>query len=215
MQKGDMIMNVLAIGAHFDDIELGCSGSLKKHTEKGDKVILYVATKSGFSAPNKEAVRSDAEAMAEGEAAAKLIGGQLICGGFETLKLEFEDTLNAQLVQLIEREQIDLIYTHDKNDVHHDHIALAKASLHSGRHVPRILTYHSNWYQSDVRFTPDFYQDITDTWDTKEAVIKAHRSEYERVGDAWVDYFYKEAQNNGFVCGVKLAEGFRCIKWLA
>ena len=208
-------MNVLAIGAHFDDIELGCSGSLRKHVESGDKVIIYVATKSGFVSPGQVTVRSNEEAMSEGEAAAALIGGSLICGGFETLHLEFEDELNAQLVQLIEKEKIDLIYTHYKDDVHHDHMALAKASLHAGRHVPRILTYHSNWYQSDVRFTPDFYQDITDTWETKEAVIKAHKSEYERVGDIWVNYFRKEAENNGFICGVKLAEGFRCVKWLA
>ena len=208
-------MNVLAIGAHFDDIELGCSGSLRKHVENGDKVVIYVATKSGYSSPGRGTVRSNEEALSEGEKAAELIGGRLVCGGFETLHLEFEDQLNAQLVQLIEQEKIDLIYTHFKDDVHHDHAALAKASLHAGRHVPRILMYHSNWYQSDVRFTPDFYQDITTTWETKEAVIKAHKSEYERTGGVWVDYFYQEAENNGFICGVKLAEGFRCVKWLA
>lgn len=208
-------MNVLAIGAHFDDIELGCSGSLRKHVENGDKVVIYVATKSGYSGPGRGTVRSNEEALSEGEKAAELIGGRLVCGGFETLHLEFEDELNAQLVQLIEQEKIDLIYTHFKDDVHHDHAALAKASLHAGRHVPRILMYHSNWYQSDVRFTPDFYQDITTTWETKETVIKAHKSEYERTGGVWVDYFYQEAENNGFICGVKLAEGFRCVKWLA
>ncbi len=208
-------MNVLAIGAHFDDIELGCSGSLRKHVEDGDKVVIYVATRSGYSGPDQKTVRSNEEAMAEGEAAAALIGGKLICGGFETLHLEFEDALNLQLVQLIGQEKIDLIYTHYKDDVHHDHGALAKASLHAGRHVPRILMYHSNWYQSDVRFTPDFYKDITDTWSVKEAVIRAHRSEYERTGGAWIDYFYKEAKNNGFICGTELAEGFRCVKWLA
>lgn len=207
-------MNVLAIGAHFDDIELGCSGSLKKHVERGDNVIIYVATTSGFINPDQATVRSDETAMEEGERAAALIGGRLICGGFETLRLEFEDSLNVQLVHLIEREKIDLIYTHDKDDVHHDHSALAKASLHAGRHVPRILMYRSNWYQSDIPFTPDFYQDITDTWETKEAAIRAHRSEYERVGDKWIDYFRRDAQKNGYACGVGLAEGFCCVKWL-
>ncbi len=209
-----MSRNILAIGAHFDDIELGCSGSLRKHVENGDHVVLYVATNSGFVSPEKVTVRSDEEAAAEGRKAAELIGGELVCGGFETLKLEFEDDLNAQLVQLIEKEKIDTIYTHYREDVHHDHAALSRASFHAGRHVPRILTYHSNWYQADVRFTPDFYVDITDTWKTKEAVIRAHQSEYERVGDQWLDYFRKDAENNGYLCGVKLAEGFRCAKWL-
>ena len=193
-------MNVLAIGAHFDDIELGCSGSLKKHVEKGDKVILYVATSSGFFSPDHVRVRSDEIAMEEGMTAAELIGAELMCGCFETLHLEFEDELNAQLVSIIEKEKIDLIYTHHKDDVHHDHAALAKASFHAGRHVPRILAYHSNWYQSDMRFSPDFYVDITDTWETKEAVIKAHKSEYERVGNAWIDYFRSEERRVGKEC---------------
>lgn len=207
-------MNVLAIGAHFDDIELGCSGSLVKHVEKGDKVILFVATNSGFVSPDKKIVREEEKAMEEGRTAAALIGGELVCGGFETLRLEFEDDLNAMLVKLVEKERIDMIYTHYAGDVHHDHIALARASLHAGRHVPKILSYHSNWYLSECPFSPDFYVDITDTWEKKAEVIKAHKSEYERAGDKWLAYFKNEAINNGYACGVKLAEGFSCIKWL-
>ena len=176
----------------------------------------YDAFLQTFGQDRYQALRLNAlKRNAEGKTAAELIGGNLICGGFETLKLEFEDELNSQLVHLIEQEKVDLIYTHYKGDVHHDHLALAKASLHAGRHVPRILTYHSNWYQSDESFAPDFYVDITDTWSKKEEVIKAHKSEYARVGDAWIDYFKKEAINYGFASGVGLAEGFRCVKWLA
>lgn len=42
-------MNILAIGAHFDDVELGCGGALAKHTSSGDQVTVYVATKSGYA----------------------------------------------------------------------------------------------------------------------------------------------------------------------
>ena len=41
-------MNVLAIGAHFDDIELGCGGSVAAHVQNNDSVFAYVATKSGY-----------------------------------------------------------------------------------------------------------------------------------------------------------------------
>ena len=207
-------MNILAIGAHFDDIELGCSGTLARHVQKGDHVILYVATTSGYANPKGAVIRKSEEAMQEGQKAAEKIGGELICGGFATLQLEFEDTLNAQLVQLIEKEKIDLIYTHFADDVHHDHIALSKASIHAGRHVPRILAYHSNWYQSLRPFCANFYVDITDTWRVKEAVIRSHESEMERVGNSWLTYFKNEAINNGFTAGVAMAEGFQCVKWL-
>lgn len=41
-------MNVLAVGAHFDDLELGCGGSLARHVRKGDRVIGFVATTSDY-----------------------------------------------------------------------------------------------------------------------------------------------------------------------
>jgi len=207
-------MNVLAIGAHFDDIELGCAGALAKHIVDGDKVIIYVATKSGYTGPNNKVIRSDETAEAEGEKAASILGARLVCGGFATLNLEFTDDLNLQLVELIEKEEIDLIYTHYTGDIHHDHIALAKASLHAGRHVPRILQYHSNWYQSDECFDANFYVDVSEVWDKKVDMLKAHESEYERAGEKWLAYFKNEAQNNGFRCGVELAEGFHLVKWI-
>ena len=50
-------MNILAIGAHFDDVELGCGGALARHAVQGDNVYVYVATVSGFSNHQKEIVR--------------------------------------------------------------------------------------------------------------------------------------------------------------
>ena len=66
-------MNVLAIGAHFDDVELGCGGALARHVAKGDKVVVYVATVSGFSNHRNSEVRSNEVAQAEGEAAMRLL----------------------------------------------------------------------------------------------------------------------------------------------
>lgn len=207
-------MNVLAIGAHFDDIELGCAGALARHIAEGDKVIIYVATKSGYVGPGNKVIRSDSEAESEGEKAAAILGADLVCGGFETLHLEFTDDLNLHLVELIEKEKIDTIYSHYSGDIHHDHIALAKASMHAGRHVPRFLQYHSNWYQSDNSFDANFYVDVTDYWEKKVEMLKAHESEFARAGEKWLKYFRNEAQNNGFRCGVELAEGFQLVKWL-
>ena len=61
-------MNILAIGAHFDDIELGCGGSLAKHLANGDKVFAYVATYSGYKNMYDEVVRPNDVAQAEGMA---------------------------------------------------------------------------------------------------------------------------------------------------
>lgn len=207
-------MNVLAIGAHFDDVELGCGGTLVKHSKNKDKVIIYVATLSGYSNYNNKLVRSEKLAYQEGENAAGILGARLICGKFKTLKLEFTEQLNVELIKIIEKNQIDLVYTHWLGDVHHDHIALSQATCHAGRHIKRLLMYRSNWYHSSQEFRGNFYVDISHSWREKEKAIMAHRSEYERVGRKWVEFFKKEAENAGQRIGVPLAEVFELVKWI-
>lgn len=207
-------MNVLALGAHFDDIELGCAGALCRHRMAGDRVVCFVATSSGFSGSGLGNGRLDEVASNEGRKAAALLDVELIEGNYKTLHLEFEDTLNYRLVQLIEQRNIDLIYTHWHGDVHHDHRALHLASLHAGRHVPRILLYRSNWYTGIEPFTPNFFVDISDTWAKKEAAILAHQSELKRVGSSWISWSRNEAEVFGKIAGTTLAEGFSCVRWL-
>jgi LmbE family N-acetylglucosaminyl deacetylase len=207
-------MNILAIGAHFDDVELGCGGALASHSSKGDNVYVYVATLSGFSNYAKQLVRGNELALEEGRRATKILGAELICGSFETLRLEFTDDLSVELLKMIEEKQIDQIYCHWTGDVHHDHAALAKASLHAGRHIKRILMYRSNWYHAPVDFRGNFYVDITNTWAVKEAAIMAHESEYQRVGEKWLSFFRNEAENAGQKIGVKYAEVFEVVKWI-
>lgn len=208
-------MNVLAVGAHFDDVELGCSGTLAKHVKNGDQVTIYVATDSQYSNGEGRLIRSGETARAEGEKAASIIGAELVCGKCNSLFLEFVEQTNVELIRLIEDKKIDLIYTHWVDDIQHDHINLAKAAIHAGRHVPRILMYRSNWYVSAGNFKENYFVDISETWEIKEKAILAHQSEFGRVGSKWVDYFKRDALNKGLIAGVEYAEGFELVKWLA
>ena len=209
-------MNILAIGAHFDDVELGCSGSLAKRISEGDKVYVYVATDSGyFNYQNKE-IRTSSKALGEAKNAMDILGvTELITGNFQTLNLEFTDSLNIQILEIIEKYKIDFVYTHWTGDIHHDHKALAKASLHSCRHVPNLLMYRSNWYHSDQNFNGNYYVDITDFWEIKEKAIRAHETEMKRTGESWISFFENEAENAGQRIGVKKAEVFQVIKLLS
>jgi LmbE family N-acetylglucosaminyl deacetylase len=208
------MMNILAIGAHFDDVELGCAGSLARHVSQGDKVYAYIATVSGFSNPNNQTVRSNDVALAEGKKAMEILGVELIYGQFKTLEIEFVEALNSEIVKIVEEKKIDMVYTHWIGDIHHDHQAVARASLHGCRHVPRMLMYRSNWYHSNLDFRGNFYVDITDSWDQKEKSILAHVSEMERTGKKWTRFFKNEAENAGQRIGVKVAEVFEVVKWL-
>jgi LmbE family N-acetylglucosaminyl deacetylase len=208
-------MKILAIGAHFDDVELGCGGALAAHAARGDEVYVFVATVSGFTNQYDQSVRSSDMARAEAEEAMKILGvKQMFCGDFKTLQVEFVDELNIQILRLVEQLSIDQVYSHWTGDIHHDHQAVARASLHSCRHVQRLLMYRSNWYHSTLDFRGNFYVDITDRWDTKEQAIRAHQSEMNRTGAKWINFFRNEAENAGQRIGVQYAEVYEVVKWL-
>lgn len=208
-------MNILAIGAHFDDVELGCGGALARHAAAGDAVYVFVATVSGFTNQYDQSVRTSEVAREEAETAMRIIGvKELICGNFKTLEVEFVDALNIQILRLVEELCIDQVYSHWTGDIHHDHQAVARAALHSCRHVRRLLMYRSNWYHSTQDFRGNFYIDITAHWEIKERAIRAHVSEVERTGNRWISFFRNEAENAGQRIGVKYAEVFEIVKWL-
>jgi len=207
-------MNILAVGAHYDDIELACSGTLIKHVENGDKVTALVLTNSGYSNPQGVAVRDGAIAKHEGEKAAALIGAELICFGYPTLDVPFDDDLTGRILQLIEARSIELVYTHWVHDIHRDHQHAGKSTLMAARHVPRVLMYRSNYYDSDQVFRGNIYSDITEVIERKVDVIKAHASELERVRYKWLDFFMHQHANDGQKIGVQYAECFEVVKYL-
>jgi LmbE family N-acetylglucosaminyl deacetylase len=211
----ELSMNVLAIGAHYDDVELGCGGSLAKHVKRGDRVCVYVPTVSGYVNPQNELVRSNAAALTEAQHAMRILGvHEFISGGFETLRIEFGEDLNREIVRIVEDQKIDRVYTHWTGDSHHDHRAVALASLHSCRHVRQVLMYRSNWYPSEGVFAGNFSIDISSEWEMKEQAIRAHASEIERTGGRWLTYFQNEAENAGIRSGVRYAEVFQIVTWL-
>lgn len=208
-------MNILAIGAHFDDVELGCGGALAKHAQNGDNVYVYVATISGFTNQYNQSVRSSEIALGEAQVAMQILGvKELICGKFKTLDIEFVDELNIEILKIVQEKEIDRVYAHWIGDIHHDHQAVAKASLHSCRHVPRLLMYRSNWYHSTMEFRGNFYIDITSQWEIKARAIQAHASEMDRTSSKWVGFFKNEAENAGQRIGVNYAEVYEVVKWL-
>jgi len=207
-------MNVLGIGAHFDDLELGCSGTLISHVDKGDRVIMLVITNSAYNNHSGDLVRGKDIAYNEGVKAAGIIGAELICMNYETFLVPFEEALTKEICRYIEEYDIDVIYCPWVHDLHRDHHYAAKNTLMAGRHVPRFLMYRSNYYDTEQTFKGNFYSDITSVMDRKMEVIKAHKSELERVRYKWLDFFKNQNANDGQKIGVKYAECFEVVRYL-
>lgn len=208
-------MNILAVGAHFDDIEIGCGASLKKLKDQGHQIYMFVGTTSGFvSATSYARLRSDSDALFEGEHTARLIGAELICGDFETFSLDYARGLNTLITQIVEKHHIDMVFTHWDRDAHHDHWSLAMAVYHGAKHVRRVLAYRSSWYEAGDSFSPNFYIDVSDYWEFKKQLLSCFKSEFARVGEKWISFCESDATLNGLKNDCRYAEGFQCVRWL-
>lgn len=207
-------MNILAIGAHFDDVELGCSGSLVKHLHNQDKTHILVITDSEYSDYNGKILRTKEDALKEGESAAFILGVEkMLCLGLKTKEVKYCSGLIEKINKVIDELKIDTIYTHWIHDVHHDHYAVARATLVAGRHIPRILMYRSNWYASTAPFNANFFVDVSLYMETKIKAIKAHETEYKKFGEKWIDFAKHQNRNSGIEMGVQYAESFEVVKY--
>ena len=206
-------MNILAIGAHFDDVEIGCAGALAKHRSLGDNVLIQVITHSKYNDYSGELIRTKETAYKEGLEASKVLDCKLICNHYETKQVIFNYKLIEDINRVIDENNIDMIYTHWDFDIHQDHQAIGKATMAAGRHVNKILMYQSNLYPNSIPFNSNYFVDITDYIDLKEEAIMCHRSEVDKFGPDWIPFWINEAKSNGKKVGVGFAEAFQMVKY--
>tara|TARA_Y100000031_G_scaffold151891_1_gene193997 strand:+ start:756 stop:1406 length:651 start_codon:yes stop_codon:yes gene_type:complete len=208
-----MARNILAIGAHFDDIELGIGGTIIQHILNGDNVIALVLSPSDYSNPEGKVIRERKTAINEGKKAMEILGVKnLIMLNFEIFKIEDNDELVVEILKIVEKENIDLVYTTWHGDVHRDHRNLSKATIMATRHVPNVLMYCINWYESFESFKPRIFSDITTVFDQKKQAVNAHKSEVKRVNNTWIKFIDAVSSYYGLKSGVERAEGFEVIK---
>ncbi|MBU1864509.1 MAG: PIG-L family deacetylase [Candidatus Omnitrophica bacterium] len=207
-------MNVLAIGAHFDDVEIGCGGAIAKHRKNGDRVIVQVVTHSKYNNHNGDLIREKDEALHEGKKAAEILDYELICNNYETKHVQFNHVLIEDINKVIDAYHIDLVYTHWDKDVHQDHQAIGRATLAAARKVPSLLMYQSNLYMNTNPFSANYFIDISEFIDVKMKAICSHASEIKKFGDEWTDFWFSEAKNNGKRFNVRYAEAFYLVKYL-
>jgi len=164
-------MNILAIGAHPDDIELGCFGALALHQLKGDNIFGILIT-------NGERGGIPEKRKKESENAAKLINMKLSFGGFPDGKFSSDIDLVEYIDKIINKYKIDIIYTQTENDRHQDHRNLALATKSSSRFVKEVYSYETP--SSIGSFIPQVFIDISKTFKIKEKAIGTHKTQIKK-----------------------------------
>jgi|TARA_B100001964_G_scaffold44939_1_gene50018 LmbE family N-acetylglucosaminyl deacetylase len=206
-------MKVLAIGAHFDDVEIGCGGMLLKRVAQGDKVSILTITNSKYEKPHNNDSRYAEIARAEAQEAAKLIGAELTCLDKEPLNLVHNEGFSYEFDKVINRVEPDIVLTHWSGDFHSDHAAVALSSVRAARRVGTILQYRSNWYSTEELFNENYFVDISDYLERKLEVIRVYKSVLALTEYSWIEFVEKQNQSIGLRLGVKAAEAFTCLKF--
>ncbi len=161
-------VSILAIGAHPDDIEFGCGGSLAKYSRKGHRLFLLVLT------PGERGAAAEVR-TGEQDAAARLLGvEEVFWGGFSDTSLTVSVELIRRIEAVIAAVRPEFIFCHYPDDTHQDHRHLAQAVLSATRYIRNVLFYEGPTTQS---FNPQVYVDISETLEAKLAALEAHRSQ--------------------------------------
>lgn len=226
-----MKLDILAIGVHPDDVELGCSGTLLNEIKLGKKVGILDLTQGELG------TRGTAETRhAEAAEAAKILGVHLR----ENLKMRDgffrnDEAHQLQLIQAIRKYQPEIVIGNILNDRHPDHgragHLIADACFLAGlikietkddsghpqaRWRPKyVLHYMQDWFHE-----PDILIDISDVFEQRMKSIEAYSTQFFNGGadnkepqtyistPDFLDSVIARARMLGKRIGVKYAEGF-------
>jgi LmbE family N-acetylglucosaminyl deacetylase len=200
---------VLAIGAHPDDIELGCAGALALHKAKGDKVYLLILTLGEASGDPKAREKECRES-------AKILGGMSVFLGElkDTMVQDGRETIDV-IENVLRQVRPDLVYAPSCKDSHQDHRKTAYAAMSACRRVRAILLYEGASTQRD--FYPQVFVDIEQSFETKLKAIRVFKSQIKGQNGGYakaVKAIEGLAKYRGYQAGVEVAEAFEVGKFI-
>ena len=219
-------MTILAVGAHPDDIEFQCAGTLAKYAQSGEKVFIAISTngEAGTSGGTKEETARTREQEARRSAA--IIGAEMIWLGYPDEFLYETEDVRRRYIELVRQTRPDVVITHDpQEDYHPDHTTTGQLLWNTRvmAAATTIQTASPPWEKipdlyfmdtlAGIHFKPHDYVDITPVMDVKRRMISEHQSQIEfmkqRYGMTMVEFMEICASFRGLQAGVRYAECFR------
>lgn len=160
-------MVVLAVGAHPDDIEFGCFGTLTMLSKETS--IHFVILSAGELSGSKEIRRQECRDSA------KLLHAKLTFLNYPDGNIPVNVEIIEKLRSYVEKTQPHTVFTLHPNDTHQDHRNASKVTVSSCRNVGEILFYEVPTTEKD--FHPNVFYDVTDHFDLKEKSLRCHETQ--------------------------------------
>lgn len=230
-----MKLDILAIGAHPDDVELSCAGTIAKEIANGKKVGVLDLTRGELGTRGSAEIRDQ-----EAAAAAKIMGlavreNLAFADGFFSNDKEHQ----LKVIEIIRKYQPDIVLCNAVDDRHIDHPKGSKlvsdacflsglrkiATSYNGKAQeawrPKQVYHYIQWKNIE----PDFVVDISGYMDVKEKAVLAYRSQFYDpkseepaspiTSKNFLESVRYRAKDLGRIVGVAYAEGFTSERVLA
>ena len=227
---------VLAVGAHADDIDITCGGSLARWSNEGAAIYYLILTDSSCGSDDESMTREQltAHRQEEQRAAAILLGATDVffgthCDG----TLEVTQELKLEVARIIRKVKPDTVVTFDPTVIydaemgminHTDHRAAGQATFDAfyplardRLSVPKLLSDenlapHKTPHLLLTNFSQqNYYVDITDTFEKKLDAIMLHKSQFGEDRERMGGFMRERSEALGSKVGTTYAEGFMRI----
>jgi len=196
---------ILAVGAHPDDIELGCGGTLCQANLDKAMVVAVFMTKGEQSGNAKVRVKESREAL-------RVLGvKEVFFGEFRDAEIPNSHEAIDFLEQFYLDRRPDIVLTHTVNDIHQDHRMVGWLSLSAFRNVPKILAYETP--RVTPAFSPNYFLDISNCIEDKWKALRCHLSQ-EKKRYLTYESMVNLASFRGSQVGVAAAEAFEVVRYL-
>lgn len=222
-------MNILAIGAHPDDIEIFCGGTLLKYRRQGHRIFLGLTTSGNIGSNLIEGrERIAAEREAEQMEAARFYEAPVRFLRYDDEGLVDGPEVRRRVLELIRWADPSVLFTHYPGDPSTDHnmtgtivsrVILSLPSKNIAAEQPPIETKPSLFYwdtAAGLHFEPEAYVDISGQIEDKIKALECHKSQEAWMGNFQIhslsEHLRLLAQFRGLQAGCRFAEGFRAFR---
>jgi LmbE family N-acetylglucosaminyl deacetylase len=173
-------LNVVCVGAHPDDPESGCGGTLATYVAQGHRVTIVYLTRGERGIPGKSDAEAAAIRTAEAEAACRILGAKPVFAEQIDGSTEVTRERVGRMAALLDAAAPDVVFTHWPIDTHMDHevasLLTIRAYLAASRRFP-IYFFEVDAGAQTMGFAPAHYVDITKVRDKKKSALFAHKSQ--------------------------------------
>jgi LmbE family N-acetylglucosaminyl deacetylase len=233
-----MSKRILAIHAHPDDVEILAGGTVALLAASGNAITIVTMTPGDCGSAELDPEAIAAVRRAEGAAAAAIIGAEYRCAEFRDLAIFSDDRSRRRVVEALRQTRPDLILTSSPVDYMCDHEATSSLvrdacfaaparnySTGDPRPAAPLGAIPHLYFMDPIGgvdrderpVAPDFYVNVAATFETKCAMLAAHKSQREWLRkhhgmDNYIEQMEQWSRAAGARAGVELAEGFRLYK---